>query len=177
MPKAARLAPAVAVVAVALSAAIVLVFVGRNSLTHKIWLKQKAPKWSAEVGTDSVFLPHTSTSVPKLTFHAMKARLQSLAEDPVKTMKARFQLLDEDTEPAQNLKVMEMEYNLCESCYTSKCPYFLENGCDREYVKPQCYPEVLLAACPDCGKEGCEAVLDFVQNDEGLNATAGIFDF
>jgi hypothetical protein len=176
MAKAARLAPILAFVAVALCAAVFLVFSGRAALTHKSLLKQKAPAWAAEVGTDSVFLPNTAPS-SGITFHALKARIQSLAEDPINELQARFDVLDEKpyTEPAANIKVMEMEYNLCESCYTAKCPYFVKNGCDREYVKPQCYPEVLLAACPDCGKEGCEAVLEFVQNDGDLNSTAGSF--
>jgi hypothetical protein len=174
MAKAARLAPIIAFVAVALCGAIFLIFSGRAALTQKSLLKQKTPAWSAEVGTDSVFLPKTAPS-SGITFHALKARIQSLAENPIDELNARFQILDEVpySEPATNIKVMEMEYNLCESCYTAKCPYFVKNGCDREYVKPQCYPEVLLAACPDCGKEGCDAVLEFVQNDGDLNATAG----
>ena len=175
MAKAARLAPIVAFVAVALCGAVLLIFSGRAALTQKSVLKQKTPVWAAEVGTDSVFLPKAPSS--GITFHALKARIQSLAENPIDELKARFQILDEEpyAEPATNIKVMEMEYNLCESCYTAKCPYFLKNGCDREYVKPQCYPEVLLAACPGCGKEGCDAVLEFVQNDGDLNATAGPF--
>ena len=173
MAKSARIAPALALVAVSLIAAIVLVVLGRGNLAHKkTILKQVAPKWSAELGTDSVFLPHKPVS--GITFHALKARFQALDSNLMSGLKARFEQLDEVPSAQPDIKAVEMQYNLCESCYTAKCPYFEQNGCDREYVKPQCYPEVLLAACPDCGKEGCEAVVEFVQNDEGLNATAGV---
>jgi len=174
MGKSLRVAPAFGLILVAASAAIVLIWSRRSNLSAKTALKETAFTWSKEVGTDSVFLPKTK-SMSGMTFHALKDKIHSMAHNSFSAMKAHFEMLEEVAyeEPSDDIKTMEMEYNLCESCFTSTCPYFLENDCDVEYVKPQCMPEVLLAACPDCGDKGCQAVLDFVQNDAGLNETAG----
>ena len=121
----AKLRFALAVVAVALTAAVLIVTYGRQHLLARpAVLDQK--KWSAIMGTNSVFLPklkkHDGLSAAIATLKA-----EGLTSRTTKLTAAKFQELAEIPDCCKPTEVpvedVYEEYNMCQSCL-QECPAF-----------------------------------------------------
>ena len=170
----AKLRFVLAVVAVALTAAVLIVTYGRQHLLARpAVLDQK--KWSAIMGTNSVFLP-------KLKKHdGLSAAIATLKEEGLtsrttKFTAAKFQELAEIPDCCKPTEVpvedVYEEYNMCQSCL-QECPAFKASKCGFNVLKMECLPDVLMEACGDCEGKGCSDVIAFLDENEALNATAG----
>ena len=132
----------------------------------------RCPRRSKLMGTNSVFLP-------KLKKHDLKAAVTALrAEGPARPTKltaARFQELSELPECCEPTKVpvedVYEEYNMCQSCLHD-CKMFEEEKCGFDVLKEQCLPDVLMEGCAECEGKGCSQVIEFLNENEALNATA-----
>lgn len=162
-------------VAVAAVASVLIVAFGRPRLAAQpSVLEESRAKWSKLMGTNSVFLPKA-----KPHHHDLKSAVTVLrAADPARTAKltvARFQELSELPECCEPTKVpvedVYEEYNMCQSCLHD-CKMFQEEKCGFDVLKEQCLPDVLMEGCEECAGKGCEQVIEFLNENEALNATA-----
>ena len=125
------------------------------------------------MGTNSVFLP-------KLKNHDLKAAATAalIAAGPARSTMltaARFQELAALPSCCEPTKVpvedVYEEYNMCQSCLHD-CKMFKESKCGFDVLKEQCLPDVLMEGCAECEGKGCAQVIEFLNENEALNATA-----
>jgi hypothetical protein len=124
------------------------------------------------MGTNSVFLP-------KLKHHDLKAAVTALrVAGPARSTMltaARFQELAALPSCCEPTKVpvedVYEEYNMCQSCLHD-CKMFKESKCGFDVLKEQCLPDVLMEGCAECEGKGCAQVIEFLNENEALNATA-----
>jgi len=124
------------------------------------------------MGTNSVFLP-------KIKHHDLKAAVTALrVTGPARSTMltaARFQELAALPSCCEPTKVpvedVYEEYNMCQSCLHD-CKMFKESKCGFDVLKEQCLPDVLMEGCAECEGKGCAQVIEFLNENEALNATA-----
>lgn len=169
-----RLTAVMAVVGVAALACIAIVAVGRGRLMHPAGLEESRAKWSAAMGTNTVFLPKAKQH--KLSAVSVALRAEEPASRPTKLTAARFQELSEIPDCCAPTKVpvedVYEEYNMCQSCLQT-CKVFEQSKCGFNVLKEECLPDVLMEGCEECEGKGCEQVIEFLNENEALNATAG----
>mmetsp|Transcript_39738 Transcript_39738/g.62051 ORF Transcript_39738/g.62051 Transcript_39738/m.62051 type:complete len:383 (+) Transcript_39738:402-1550(+) len=85
-----------------------------------------------------------------------------------------FKALHSDFERLDPSQVSDIYigFNLCQSCL-KECKEYHEMGCGFDVLKEECLPEALLESCEACDGKGCEKVVEFINENEALNATAG----
>ena len=161
----------VAIVLIALSASVLIIAYGSQRLRAPAALEESRAKWSKLMGTNSVFLPkakkHSGLEGVAVALHAegMPARTTKLTA-------ARFQELSEVPAPTKvPVEDVYEEYNMCQSCLMS-CKMFEEEKCGFNVLKEACLPDVLMEGCAECEGKGCAQVVEFLNENEALNATA-----
>lgn len=169
-----RITAVLAVVGVAAVACIAIVLVRRGQLTRPGSLEESRAKWSAAMGTNTVFLPKAKHH--RLAAVSTALRVEEPASRTTKLTAARFQELSEVPDCCTPTKVpvqdVYEEYNMCQSCLQT-CKVFEESKCGFNVLKEECLPDVLMEGCEECEGKGCEQVIEFLNENEALNATAG----
>ena len=165
-----------AVVAVAAVASVAIIAFGRPRLSAgPAVLEQNRPKWSKLMGTNSVFLPKPKphSGLKQAVMTALQA--EGPAARTAKLTAARFQELSEVPDCCAPTKVpvedVYEEYNMCQSCLQA-CKLFENEKCGFNVLKEQCLPDVLMEGCAECEGKGCAQVIEFLNENEALNATA-----
>uniref|UniRef100_A0A6U2EM89 GCK domain-containing protein n=2 Tax=Hemiselmis andersenii TaxID=464988 RepID=A0A6U2EM89_HEMAN len=104
---------------------------------------------------------------------AGRVSLAQMASNSHYGVRGRVTMLMEEKKELSEEDVRFLKhYDQCQSCLV-KCDHYEENNCDSFEPKKECEWEQVMEGCEDCKGKGCGPVVEYIAENEALNATYG----